>query len=463
MKATDDIYDSDPDRPTQKESRWLIALVFVGIILRIMLLMARGTDLKTDPDAYVAHAETLLQTGGFCVPGTHQPTAFRPPLYPVLLAALKLIGLHTNIAIALINLVSGALLIISTWWMARVFGLRGRWPNLAAGAAGLDPLLLRYSVLPMTEALSAAFVSVALLKVLRLWRAQSGNPGSVESPLRSAVAAGLCFGLGGLCRPVIFMTCAVVSLVTLLRAILVRPQNAVGHSRWRPIGLSAVPALVATCTMLPWIARNEIQFGHFIPATTHGGYTLLLANNPVFYKEVVRQPGHPAWADDSLAVWQQQMSDELRRDGVDPGSETDADRWLYARASKNISQDKQAFYQSVVLRWKRFWAIRPSVDQTNTSRLFTKLAAAWYVLIWGGLLLSFLLCVFRQAADIQLLWWAILSFVLLHSFFWTNTRMRAPLTTATVVLSVIGWHYFVTHSLTKIKQVINRSYHATLN
>lgn len=454
MTPTSVVTNSELDRPTQRESRWLIALVFIGIALRIILMMVRASDLKTDPDGYVAHAETLLQNGQFCVPGTEHPTAFRPPLYPILLAALMLVGLKASVAVALINLASTALLIIATWWMARVAGLRGRWPNIAAAAAGCDPLLIRYSVLPMTETISAAFLAVGLLKMYRLWIAQTDNSfvgsdlGSlatneqlVESPLRSAVAAGMCFGLGGLCRPVILLTCAVVSAVTMARTIFLWERFRNPATRRRTVALSFVPALVATAVLMPWVVRNAIVFQHFIPATTHGGYTLLLANNPVFYQEVVQQPGQPAWQGESLDRWQQQMIQEMRNGGIELDSETDADRWQYQKAIQYIGGDRIGFLHAVELRWKRFWALRPSVEQANSPAAFTMLAAVWYGIVFVRLAVSLLLCMFRRVADIHVLWWAILSFLLLHSFYWTNTRMRAPLAAAIVILSVAGWRF----------------------
>ena len=41
----------------------------------------------------------------------------------------------------------------------------------------------------------------------------------------------------------------------------------------------------------PWAIRNQLQFGRPIVTTTHGGYTLLLANNPEFYDGSARAPG----------------------------------------------------------------------------------------------------------------------------------------------------------------------------
>jgi len=64
----------------------------------------------------------------------------------------------------------------------------------------------------------------------------------------------------------------------------------------------------------------------------------------------------------------------------------------------------------------------------------------FYAVLWIGLLGSLILRRSRTRTDcVRLLWAAILSFLLLHTFYWTNTRMRAPLTGAFAVLAVAGW------------------------
>ncbi len=60
---------------------------------------------------------------------------------------------------------------------------------------------------------------------------------------------------------------------------------------------------ICLLTISPWAIRNWQVFGRPIITTTHGGYTLWLANNPAYYREVV-EGGAPAWAGDSLARWQ---------------------------------------------------------------------------------------------------------------------------------------------------------------
>ena len=54
----------------------------------------------------------------------------------------------------------------------------------------------------------------------------------------------------------------------------------------------------------PWAIRNQLQFGRPIVTTTHGGYTLLLANNPEFYQWLRAGPWGSVWrADQFDAEW----------------------------------------------------------------------------------------------------------------------------------------------------------------
>lgn len=432
------------DRPGQRGSRWLIAIVFVSLVLRIVLLLVRGADLQTDPDAYIGHAETLLTSGSYCVPGTDRPTAFRPPVYPILLAGFGAVGIELSSAVAIINLIASAVLIICAWWMARVVGLRGVWPPICAAAVGLDPLLLRYSVLPMTEIVSGAFLSVAILQMLKLcYESRGGSePAGKLTGMRSAVSAGICFGVGGLCRPILFVTCAVITLILAGQFVIGRLlKMSLNGKRGRSVVV--LPALIAGLILLPWVIRNAVQFDDFIPATTHGGYTLLLGNNPVFYDEVVNAPGNPAWIGDSLGQWQEKLVEQLNADGVDPADEVATDAWHYDRAIRHIGNDPTAFGKSVLLRWRRLGAIRPSVQQASGGSVMGLFAKILYGVVWVGLLTCAYLWIIHHQPRVQILFGAVLSFLIMHSFYWTNTRMRAPLTAVIIVLSAVGWRYLV--------------------
>ena len=107
------LFDTE-DRPCPNESRWLIGVVAGAAILRLLLFVFQRSELHTDPDAYVALAKTIRTTGGFHSPGTELPTAFRPPLYPVLLALLTAIGCSMSFAVGMISVCAGAVVTAAT-------------------------------------------------------------------------------------------------------------------------------------------------------------------------------------------------------------------------------------------------------------------------------------------------------------------------------------------------------------
>lgn len=498
---------------TPYESRWLAAVVFAGLALRVALLLFRTGDLRTDPDAYVAHAETLLQTGGYNVPGTDKPTAFRPPLYPMVLAAARWMGFKTLFSIGAINALATGMLITGTWWVARAVGLRGILPSIAAIAVALDPLQLRYTGLPMTEALTAGLLTLAVLDVLKSqlcqWTPDCDSTDRRRS-FKAAVTAGVYFGLAGLCRPVTLVTCAVLTTASVVQLLMreIKTRRDASRSPQLPhisvaqaMTVAVLPGVVAGLVLLPWVIRNAVQFHEFIPATTHGGYTLLLGNNEVFYREVVLAEEPTVWSGPSLDRWQQELRAEMLQEGVDPLDETAMDEWAYARAFEVIRSQPGTFVQACLLRWQRFWSVAPTKPAEGTAaRWASGLVAVWYSVLWIGVAGSVLprSRAFREywsmvfdpsvapaaggpallsgtspstaspqssapadatqlvaaegvsagpaaksrllpSSGIHVLWLSVLSFLLLHSFYWTNARMRAPLMGILCVLAVTGW------------------------
>ena len=66
-----------------------------------------------------------------------------------------------------------------------------------------------------------------------------------------------------------------------------RQARARSATRLARAGCSALSVLVV---LSPWMIRNFVVFGEPVWTTTHGGYTLALANNPVYYREVLHGP-----------------------------------------------------------------------------------------------------------------------------------------------------------------------------
>lgn len=415
------------ERPQPLESRWLIGIVAAAVVVRLLLLVFRRSDLHTDPDAYVALANTFRTTGGFHAPGSDVPTAFRPPLYPLLLAAITATGCKMSFAVGLISGCAGAVITFSSWWLSRMAGMRRWWCAAVATMVAFDPLLLRYSTLPMTETLAAALLTVGILLTLQ---AREQLADKTSNATRELLIAGVVFALAGFCRPVCFLSCGFVSIA----------MTAGLRGKGLRSALSGlIPVTICVIALVPWTIRNAMVFDAFVPLTTHGGYTLLLGNNEVFYKNVVAATGQPVWSEESFRQWEQKIQNDIERDGI--VGEVATDRWMIARARRDIAENWSLFLKACVLRWKRFWGIRPEVEGENRSGLIVAAVSLWYGLMWLGMIVSLLHLKHRE--PVRILWLAVISFLILHTFYWTNARMRAPLTAIIVVLSMTGWQSIV--------------------
>ncbi len=131
-------------------------------------------------------------------------------------------------------------------------------------------------------------------------------------------------------------------------------------------------AIGALLVLSPWAIRNQLRFGRPIVTTTHGGYTLLLANNPDFYQWLRSGRWGSVWqADQFNAAWNRRK----------PADELAADRLAYAEAWQTILAEPGTFVDACLVRLGRFWSPLPhqiAADESLSGRLGRWAAAVWY-------------------------------------------------------------------------------------
>ncbi len=402
-----------PTSPTPPSPRSLGLVLGLALIVRLVALGVWQSDLLLDRDAYLGIAANITRGVGFCQPETMTPTAFRPPLYPLLIGCLQFV-IPKGLAVAAINLVAG----LGTVWGTAILAQRW-WPAdsraavIAAGLVALDPLLVRYVAQPMTESLFAALVSWTLLGIDRFFDPE-------EKP--RVWAAGLLAGLTLLCRPTLLPFLGLVSTGMLIA--VVRHQQT-----WQRLIVWSMSAGLPLCL---WGLRNWLVLGVFLLTTTHGGYTLHLANNPVFYREVVRQPWGTVWGRKSLLQWQAGNTRRMTAEFGPHAGEFREDGWHNAEAKQTIGADRTGFWLAVLYRQRSFWSLAPRGEAAVPSGL-SVLIAGWYALLFVGTVYG-LLSVHRQCRWLSLA--LILSIAAVHLFYWTDTRMRSPLHPVFAVLAV---------------------------
>ncbi len=406
-------------------------LIVAGLLLRLLLIVIRFDEFADDRDAYLGIANNLLQGVGFSTSGTDYPTAFRPPLYPSLLAFFT--GVFGTIGIAILHLVAGGVSIWATVKLGERLGLK-EGALLAGLLVAIDPILLRYTTLPMTEVIFAALTTL----MLWLWNRADQRPS-----WNAYLLTGFTFGIAALCRPSLLPMLAVLWVLYLMNDLTSF------HRAERIIKSTLCIVLVgasAMITMLPWGTRNLAVFGHFKLTTTHGGYTLLLGNNPVFYDAVVRQPLGTTWgdyaADDvrSQTSWINKLNRQLDERGL--VSEFDRDHAQYDRAIKNIQAEPLMFLRASLLREIRFWSPVPIGPQARSMNSVIYWGTAlFYVLVYLLALLG-VISIFYKSENRRRLWLPalamIITFSVVHSLYWSNARMRAPLIPVIAILAAYG-------------------------
>lgn len=413
--------------------RLLLAICLVALGLRGAMVWERRGELTEDRDAYLGLAAGLAAGRGYSSPGSTHPTAYRPPLYPLLLAASPVAEIGWWVAT--LHLAAG---VGTVWFTVRLGGQLGLRPALALGAGllvAVDPLLVRYASQPMTETVCTLLTAL----LLTVWQRWWGQP-----TLWSALSVGVLLGLGVLCRPTLWAYAVLLGVWAAVRwPREASPGDAQAAPRRERPWRSACLALGVGLGVVvgPWVLRNWLVFGVPVLTTTHGGYTLLLGNNPAFYHEVVRQPWGTVW-DGSRGPGQQAWVESIERelDSAGVRGEVARDRWMSARAWAQISDDPAGFAWACLHRLASLWHILPrgpAAEGWPTALLWG--VGTFYLLEWGGVVIGVVSVLRSRDRRWEPLLLLLAAFTAVHLAYWTNVRMRAPLVPALALLAARGW------------------------
>ncbi len=426
-----------------------MAVLLAAILLRGAVIVSDSASLQDDPDSYTRLAVNWTESGAYGFvqsDGSVRKTAFRPPLYPWLLSWFVVDdppqpGTIPWAGVAALHFFLSAVSIGLVYSIAKTLAIPHAW--LPAAAWACDPLLLRASQLVMTETLAACLALIAWQCWLWLTGRLVGvGPSWINSTagrLSAAGALGISFGLAILARP------TAAPWAALCVAGLVATWTSQRAGRW---AVAALVTLGILSCVLPWTIRNFHVFGKPIWATTHGGYTLLLANNPRLYDHFRRtgpsrgwdaEPFHQAWAARGLegAASEYQPTQEeywfadyplatsASADGGPPFDEIEDDELAYASAKACISRSPGMLVTSTVYRVGWFWALWPYVTAFSwTAAAIGGWYGIWFLLAIRGICSTSVRSEYRSWLPGLLL---VISLTAVHGIYWSNMRMRGPL------------------------------------
>ena len=410
------------DAPREKSVSigFSLSLLIIAFIVRLAIGWSMSGSLDSDPDAYATLAKTWAQTGTYGLidqAGVAHPTAYRPAMYPWILSWF-ILSTNWKTWIILLHACLGAMTAYWTFAVGHRLRLSKFISLLAMSFVLFDPILLRQSTLVMTETLATWF-AMGIWWTYLLGVSTSRTRGGAWFVTFWSVL-GVLLGFACLSRPTSLMWAVLWSGVELKR-------NVRG---------GALLMLGCVLVLTPWWYRNAQVFHEGVWTTTHGGYTLLLANNPVLLNHWQHSASRE-WDEEAFHTWWQERSEGVQ-------GELQRDRLANSLAMKSIEANPLGFIYGIGIRQLWFWAWWPSERQAGLGLRW--LIGFWYSAVtcaviygcwslgkrWDRRVFGSALWNWMPALSMAF------SLCAIHSVYWSNMRMRSPLIPLVSLLAAYG-------------------------
>jgi len=291
-------------RPASERALYSIAAA--AFLLRIIARLCQGIDRfwLNGYTLFFQIAQSIAAGKGIAL-ANGAPTAFRAPLYPILLAGLTL-GHQWFWPIVIAESLIGAATVLCTALLARQM-FRGPGGEAAATLAAAITAVYPYYVVHDTALQETGLFTLLTLiaVVLALCVARSGG----RAP---AALCGLVLGLDVLTRSPIAPFAVLLPLWLMAR---------------RRVVPGLLCAAVLGLTVAPWVIRNDLLVGGPV-LTTEAGFELWNGNNPMLFNTYPMQS-----VDVSIAAHVDTL-DALSQNDLPPQGSSDVavDRWFRQKA-----------------------------------------------------------------------------------------------------------------------------------
>jgi 4-amino-4-deoxy-L-arabinose transferase-like glycosyltransferase len=274
---------------------WIIpvAIFVIALGYRLLYVVPINVKLTSDMKGYADCARNFLSGEGLVMTDFYQ--AYRPPLYPLFLAASFAVFGERYLPVRVIQSVASAASAVLVFFIVlHLFDPgRRRRPEtikealndevwLMATLAGFSVAIFDSLVFYAGEFLTETWYTLLLLAlVYHLVRSPEKGIPEKGKDWRPAVLSGAWLGMMALLRPVALFLLPVVLIVERRRGATVKGLL---------YGIFAAAAVI-----IPWTLRNAVVTGGFVPISTNTGVNLYLGHNPYFgywsfgNKEGIRQ------------------------------------------------------------------------------------------------------------------------------------------------------------------------------
>ncbi|HPP30084.1 MAG TPA: glycosyltransferase family 39 protein [bacterium] len=370
----------------------ILILFITAFLIRVAFVLTLKNNFYFDDEfEYYRIAENFLSGKGFFV--SEGLKGFRPPLYPILLSILYLLKFNL-IGIRIFQCIISALTVLLIYFTGKnLFSEKvALWSSIIAV---IYPYFIFYNGFLLTETLFIFFTTLTLYAFITL----SARP-------LSWIKAGISSGLAGLCRPTMQLYLPVVLI-----------HIACDKEKWKlKIKKIFYILLFFSLTLSPWIIRNYLVFGKFIPGTTMGGRVFWEGNNP--YSE-----GGPC----------RYFPEEIEK-----LPEVERDSAYYRKTIEVIRENPSRFLWLLQNKFKRFWNVIPNASEF-TKPLYRIISIFSFGIMLPFFILGFFLTLTNSRANF--IHSLIVLFTVFHVIFLASIRYRVPLEPFYIILAVYGFFW----------------------
>ena len=433
---------------------WLIAIVMIGLLVRIITLIALAGTFGFDATheahgikEYSTYAQNLLSTGIYGLkPGISDATL--PPLYTYALAGVyRLFGVG-YLQVGLLNSVLDTVTVVLVYQIARrLFPVRvGQTVGLLAALfTAVYPYLIFQDLTVIDTALFTMMLHLFLFLIVLIRDRALSQPNFDRVTLGLTCAAGIVLGLTALSRAIV-APLAIFVAVWLLFSLPLRRTVV----RLVPI------AVLSVLVLIPWTVRNYQVFHQFVAVSSNSGMNFWFGSSR-FTIPFFEAGYHTQWATsdiDQTGMTQIQSDNALMQDAL-----------AYLRAHPD------QIPKLLWIKFLAFWSIdifprnNPVNGQTPvlnpdgsvsmigavanndpvavySQPIFDQLGRIVQIIYFGTLLILAVISVpltFRQGQgvwrSVSLIWLTLICMTLIYVIFVPTTRYRAPIDPLVFMLS----------------------------
>jgi len=264
-----------------KRGLWPIpaSLFAIALVYRLLYVMPIEAELTSDMKGYADCARNLLAGEGLIMSEGYR--AYRPPLYPLFLAACFGVFGERYTAVRAVQAVVGAGSVVAVFLTA--LGLLapggGREPGsvrealgdgawVAATLAGLAAALFDSLIFYCGEFLTETWYVFLLLALAYHLVRRPEELGGRHRWRRPGAVSGVILGLMALLRP---------AALFLLPGVLIIERRRGASLKGLLLSIAAAAAVIS-----PWTLRNAVVLGAFVPISTNTGVNLYIGHNEYF-------------------------------------------------------------------------------------------------------------------------------------------------------------------------------------